>query len=110
MAGQVTKWAIALAKYDFEYVSRKSLKGQSLFDFLLQSVMEANSREYKAVMEKDEVGAKWRVYVDGVANKEGCGIKIKAIALEGTVIKHVVILDFQLTNNKAEYEPVIAGL
>lgn len=52
----------------------------------------------------------WELYVNGVANKKGSGIRIVIVSPERITIKKSLRLDFLATNNEAEYEALMAGL
>ena len=52
----------------------------------------------------------WRLSVDGATNAQGSGVCIILTSLEGIDIKYALKFGFQASNNKAEYEDVIAGL
>ena len=52
----------------------------------------------------------WELYVDGsaIGNIGGAGIYLRSP--EGAELEHAVRLDFQVSNNEAEYEALLAGL
>ena len=52
----------------------------------------------------------WKVYVDGASNAKGSGTRVVIITPDETVIEQSIRLDFKTSNNKAEYEAVLAGL
>uniref|UniRef100_A0A2N9F6E6 RNase H type-1 domain-containing protein n=1 Tax=Fagus sylvatica TaxID=28930 RepID=A0A2N9F6E6_FAGSY len=52
----------------------------------------------------------WKVYVDGASNIKGSGIGVVIITLDDTVIEQSIQLDFKASNNKVEFETVLAGL
>jgi len=45
----------------------------------------------------------WRVYVDGVANQKGSGVRLIMISPEKIIIEKSLRLGFSTTNNEAEY-------
>ena len=48
--------------------------------------------------------------MDGASKGKGAGIDIILANLEGSIIEQSYTLGFPATNNKVEYEAVIAGL
>ena len=50
------------------------------------------------------------MYFDGVVNQYGNWIGILLITLEGSHIPLVIKLNFEASNNMAEYEACIAGM
>ena len=56
-----------------------------------------------------ELGA-WKMYFDGVVNQYGNGIGVLLITPKGSHIPLAVKLNFEATNNMAEYEACITGM
>ena len=52
----------------------------------------------------------WKMYFDRAVNQYGNGIWILLITLEGSHIPLTIKLNFEATNNMAEYEPCIVGM
>ena len=52
----------------------------------------------------------WIMYFNGAVNSRGVGIGVILISSEGKMIPMVKRLDFEVTNNQAEYEICIFGL
>ncbi|XP_073138302.1 uncharacterized protein [Henckelia pumila] len=96
-SGRLVKWSVELGEYDIEYQPRKTIKVQALSDFLTEV----------AVFGQEEV---WRVFVDGASGIGGSGVGIILISPAQEKIEIAVKLDFQASNNEAEYEAVIAGM
>ena len=57
-----------------------------------------------------QLGARWKLAVDGSSTNKGCGLGIVLTKPTGEVIQRVVRCDFRATNNETEYEAMIAGL
>ncbi|XP_073137893.1 uncharacterized protein [Henckelia pumila] len=96
-SGRLVKWSVELGEYDIEYQPRKAIKAQALSDFLTEV----------ATFGQEEV---WRVFVDGASGVGGSGVGIILISPAQEKIEIAVKLDFQASNNEAEYEAVIAGM
>ena len=52
----------------------------------------------------------WKLSVDGASNAQGSGAGLILTSPEGIDIEYALRFGFQASNNKAEYEAVIAGL
>ena len=52
----------------------------------------------------------WKVHFDGAVNSRGAGIGVILITPEGEMIPMAKRLEFEVTNNQAEYEACIFGL
>ncbi|CAL8117099.1 unnamed protein product [Prunus armeniaca] len=126
LRGRIGKWTLALSEFAFRYVPQKSIKGQAVVDFLADHLGE----EIKNMDSMDIANANlltrahtclnnpiysihltpWKLYFDGSKTDLASGA---GIVLEDPLgIKHCYSfqLDFQCTNNKAEYEALIIGL
>lgn len=52
----------------------------------------------------------WEICVDGSSNPEGPRVGAVIASPEGIITKHGLCLEFSMTNNEADYEPLIVGL
>ena len=52
----------------------------------------------------------WRVHFNGAVNSRGAGIGVILITPEGEMILMATRLEFEVTNNQAEYEACIFSL
>ena len=52
----------------------------------------------------------WKVFVDGASSALGAGARIVIITPEGIRVEHSFRLGFKASNNKAEYEALLAEL
>ena len=53
---------------------------------------------------------KWIVHVDGSSTQHAGEIRVVLLSPEGDKLKHKVCLQYQTTNNEAEYEALLKGL
>ncbi|XP_022031334.1 uncharacterized protein LOC110932298 [Helianthus annuus] len=61
--------------------------------------------------EKEKEGeAVWKLLTDGASSEEGSGAGITLISPEGVELTYAIRLDFENTNNTAEYEALLAGM
>ncbi|KAJ3705468.1 hypothetical protein LUZ61_009173 [Rhynchospora tenuis] len=100
VAGRLLKWAVELSEYDVTFVPRTAYKSQILADF----VVECTSRPSE-LSPKDEV---WHVYVDGAASERGSGVGVEIIGPKGEKFHYAIHLTFNVSNNVAEYEALLA--
>ena len=102
-----------LTKFDIDYVAKKVVKGRAVADFLVQSPL-TDEKEWELEFPDKNLGAievqGWKVHFDGAVNSRGAGIGIILITPEGEMIPMVKRLEFEFTNNQAEYEACIFGL
>lgn len=101
-SGRLTKWAIELNEYDIEFRPRTCAKSQILADFLVEI-----PHDEPEVKSEDGV---WALNMDGASSKQGARIGIHMVSPYGEVIEQAFRLDFNASNNEAEYEALIAGM
>ena len=96
-------WAIKLSKFDVQYRLRTAMKeGQVVADFIVKFTnMEGQGAEEHH---------QWSIHTDGSSNRLAGEAGIVLHFSEGDEIKCMVCLDFHRTNNKVEYEALVAGL
>ena len=72
-------------------------------DFFDEEILEIQAAEPPS--------QQWTLYFDGALNRQGAGIGVALLTLEGVLIPRAVQLNFTAnTNNIAEYEALILGL
>ncbi|CAL8993898.1 unnamed protein product [Prunus brigantina] len=126
LRGRFGKWTLALTEFAFRYVPQKAVKGQAVVDFLVDHPGEEIENMDSLDIANEDLLTKahtclnnpiysvhltpWKLYFDGsqtnIASRAG-------IVLEEPLgIRHCYSfqLDFQFTNNRAEYEALIIGL
>ena len=114
LTGRIAKWQVLLMQYDLEYVSQKSVKGQSiadqLADFPLTEEIKAEDDFPDDRICNIQESPVWTLFFDGARNMSGIGIGILLITPEKEMIPYSLKLNFQCTHNMAEYEALIQGL
>ncbi|XP_042437008.1 uncharacterized protein LOC122022972 [Zingiber officinale] len=96
-SGWLIKWTMELSEFDIQYQPRTAIKGQSLADFITE-------------VQDPKPEVTWKVYQDGSSTRQGSGVGILLISPKEEQMQLSVRLDYQATNNEAEYEALIAGL
>ncbi|CAL9013695.1 unnamed protein product, partial [Prunus brigantina] len=126
LRGRIGKWTLALTEFAFRYVPQKAVKGQAVADFLADHPgEEIENMDSLDIANADLLTrahtclnnpiysvhlTPWKLYFDGSRTDiaSGAGIVLE----EPLGIRHCYSfqLDFQCTNNRAEYEALIIGL
>ena len=112
LSGRLSRWLILLAIFDLKYVARKTIKGSAMPDFCVENPIEGESGREDFPVEDIldiELGA-WKMYFDGVMNQYGNGIRVLLITPDESHVPLAVKLNFEATNNVAEYEACIIGM
>ena len=111
--GQISKWGAKIGILDVKYLSRTAIKGQMLADFITEFT-PVSGQEMPNIPTCDqeliEDTSWWRLYVDGAPNAKRVGTRVVIITPDGAVIEQSIWLDFKASNNKAEYEAILARL
>ncbi|KAI5338469.1 hypothetical protein L3X38_017740 [Prunus dulcis] len=126
LRGRIGKWTLALTEFTFRYVPQKAVKGQAVADFLADhpgeeienmdslDIANANLLTRAHVCLNNPIYSihltPWKLYFDGskIDKASGAGVVME----EPLGVRHCYSfqLDFQCTNNRAEYEALIIGL
>ena len=101
-AGQMVLWAIKLSKFDVQYSLRTAMKGQVVADF----ITEFTNMEGQGAEEHYQ----WSIHTNRSSNKQADRVGIVLHSLEGDETECMVCPNFHRTNNKVEYETLVAGL
>ncbi len=126
LRGRIGKWTLALTEFTFRYVPQKAVKGQAVADFLADhpgeeienmdslDIANANLLTRAHVCLNNPIYSihltPWKLYFDGSKTDKASGAGV--VLEEPLGIRHCYSfqLDFQCTNNRAEYEALIIGL
>ena len=104
VAGQLIQWAIELSEFDVTYQPRSVIKAQILVDFIAE--FTSNQGE----LDEEDRAQKWVVYVDGSSTLYAGGIGVVLKSPKGDKLKYASRLQYQKTNNEAEYKVLLKGL
>jgi hypothetical protein len=117
--GNIAKWAAELAGFQLDFQQRHTVKSQVLADFVMEwtpapSVPGGSDHGLNPprleVRAPAFTGPHWTLFFDGSARSKGAGAGVVLIDPHGEQLKYMVRLDFEATNNMAEYEALIFGL
>ena len=82
-------------------------------DFLAQNPVD-DEQEWELEFSDEHLGLikvqTWTMYFDGAVNNRGAGIGVILISSEEETIPLAKRLEFEVTNNQAEYKACIFGL
>ena len=101
-----------MAEFDLKYVARKTIKGSVVSDFYAENPIEGKDGK-EDFSNKDILDVElrtWKMYFDGAANQYGNGIWVLLITPKGSHIPLAIKLNFEATNNMAEYDACIARM
>ncbi|KAA3481966.1 gag/pol polyprotein [Gossypium australe] len=119
--GRMARWQILLSEFDIIYVNQKAVKGSATADFLASRALEDYepldfdfpNEDLMYVVDTEEGASEdhpWKLNFDGASNTVGNGIGAVLISPKGDYYPFTCKLDFDCTNNMAEYEACIMGL
>nr|GEU92899.1 reverse transcriptase domain-containing protein [Tanacetum cinerariifolium] len=95
-----------LREHNITYWPRTSVKGQILADFLTEMSDENPPATLVAKTQQDP----WTLFTDGSSCVDGSGVGLILTSPEGTEFTYALRFQFAASNNKAEYEALIAGV
>jgi ribonuclease HI len=107
--GRLGKWAAELSQYFIEFEKRTAIKSQVLADFIADWTPSENNEEQKEHQEWT-IHCDWIIHCDGAWGCAGAGAAAVITSPSGIKMKYAARLEFQCTNNIAEYEAVLLGL
>jgi ribonuclease HI len=128
LTGRIARWRMLLSEYDIEYRTQKAVKGSVLadhlahqpvedyqpikFDFPNEEIMYLKMKDCDEPLFGDGPypESKWGLIFDGAVNVYGSGIGAVIITPKGAHIPFTARLQFDCTNNIAEYEACIMGI
>ncbi|XP_037496058.1 uncharacterized protein LOC119370953 [Jatropha curcas] len=102
LVGKLTRWLIMLFEFDIEYVTKKTIEGQALTNFLMAHLVEDDEQweidfpdEHLNLIEKKG----WKLYFDESAYTKEAGLGVLLESPQGEVISMLKRLRFVVTNN-----------
>ncbi|KAJ4962651.1 hypothetical protein NE237_022590 [Protea cynaroides] len=108
ISGRVINWAFKLREFDLSYKPRTAIIAQAFVDFLIESSpQEEQGTDNQAT---EESSRPWTLFIDGASSKTQCGAGFILTSPKGFETRCPLRFMFQVSNNAAEYEALIAGL
>jgi ribonuclease HI len=104
LSGRLGKWAYSLVEYDIKYEPLKAKKGQVLADLLTDHRVDVQG---EVCVSEEEA---WTLFFDGSVCSQGCGVGFLVISPGEEEYEFSTRLEFECTNNQAEYEALLSGI
>ena len=112
LSGRLLRWLILLAEFNLKYVDRKTIKGSVMSDFCVENPIVGEDGK-EGFQDEDildvELGT-WKIYFDGAVNQYRNGMRLLLITPERSHIPLAIKLNFEATDNMAEYKACIARM
>ncbi|XP_071727688.1 uncharacterized protein [Rutidosis leptorrhynchoides] len=102
-------WVIELGAYQNSYLLRNAAKGQVLTDYLAEMTGELEVINEQTEL-KPVVGETCDLFTDGASCAEDAAEGLVLANPSGEEHTYALRLNFDVTNNEAEYEALLAGL
>ena len=121
MSGRLTKWAIKLGEFDIKFISRTTVKGQAIIDFVVEFTyltkalgmttdVPSTSEGHTKDDEPTDPNNIWSLRIDGFSNVNGSGAGVILESPTGEKVSYVLRIEFSASNNEAEYEALLVGI
>lgn len=110
---RLAKWAIEMGEHDINYHPLIGIKAQTLVDFLAEipyTLREITKAILADPLEPEASKDVWELHTDDAANKEGSGVGLILKNPRGDEITYALMFGFQVSNNEAKLEALLAGL
>ncbi|XP_075636896.1 uncharacterized protein LOC142609164 [Castanea sativa] len=104
VVGRLIRWAVELSDFDVRYQPRSAIKAQALANFIAEFTPSQDE------LDKDVRVERWVINVEGSSTLYAGGIGVILKSLEGDKLEYATRLQYQTTNNEAEYETLFKEL
>ncbi|XP_075633630.1 uncharacterized protein LOC142606113 [Castanea sativa] len=101
-AARLIQWAVELSEFDVRYQPKSAIKAQALADFIAKFTPSQD--------DLDEETQRWVINVDGSSTLYARGIGVVLKSPKGDKLEYAACLQYETTNNEAEYEALFKGL
>src|SRR6187397_2599242 len=112
--GRISRWIVNLAQFDVRFMPQKGFKGSVVSDFLADFPIEDSSPVHDNEFPDEDLMVTeddtWTLYFDGASNQKGCGVGVLLVSPKEEHVPISIKLDFDVSNNAAEYEACVVGL
>ncbi|GJV48248.1 reverse transcriptase domain-containing protein [Tanacetum coccineum] len=112
--GHVAKWEIELGQLDIVFRARGDNNKEMPKDFLIEAPPEDNRKEVgrktDTKLEETKLSCEWKLYTNRASSPYGSGVGLMLIDPEGKEYTYALRFEFETTNNKAEYEALLARI
>jgi hypothetical protein len=83
LIGKIARWLLLLSEFEIKFVTRKSVKGRAVAEFLLDHPVEGPEDFEFEFPDEGLLQASndvWELYFDGASNQNGYGIGILLVS------------------------------
>jgi hypothetical protein len=101
--GRISKWAVKLSALNIDFKPRTAIKSQALVDFMA----EWQENQLPTPTERPE---HWVMYFDGSLKLKGAGVGVLLISPTGELLKYILRIFWNVSNNEDDYEALLHGL
>ncbi|GJS51876.1 reverse transcriptase domain-containing protein [Tanacetum coccineum] len=113
-SGRLAQYSVKLGAYNITYEPCTAIKGQILADFVNEVMVGSKAivqpqTQYTIDHQKD-CKEEWVLNTDGASSFKGFSAGLVLISPTKTEYTYALRLNFESTNNQAEYEALLAGL
>ncbi|GKE22336.1 reverse transcriptase domain-containing protein, partial [Tanacetum coccineum] len=112
-SGKLAKYVVELGAYNITFEPRNAVKGQVWADFISETSGGEPTESYfqtpKIGLERDNT-ERWTLFTNGASNLKGSEAGLVLTGPSGVEYTYALRLTYTSTNNKAEYESLLAGL
>ncbi|XP_058111165.1 uncharacterized protein LOC131254179 [Magnolia sinica] len=109
--GRIGKWVLALFEFDLCYIPQKAVKGRAIANFLADHPSDLVEQIPLEILDLYYVQlTPWKLIFDRSRTHTASGVGIILIAPNGNGQEFAFQLEFNCTNNQAEYEAMIVSL
>ncbi|GJR67659.1 reverse transcriptase domain-containing protein [Tanacetum coccineum] len=91
-----------------QILPRTSISGKVLADFIAERPDEGGP--LIEIQDEEAVSNPWTLFMDGSSCREGLGSRLVLTNQEGIEFTYALRFEFEVSNNEAEYEALVAGL
>ncbi|XP_071728606.1 uncharacterized protein [Rutidosis leptorrhynchoides] len=109
ISGRLALWAVELGAYQISYLPRSAVKGQVMADYLAEMSGELEVINERTAL-KPVLDETWDLFTDGASCAEGAGAGLVLSNPSGEEHTYALRFNFDVSNNEAEYEALLAGL
>jgi hypothetical protein len=100
---RISKWAVELGALNIDFKLRTAIKSQALVDFMA----EWQENQLPTPTERPE---HWVMYFDDSLKLKGEGVGVLLISPTGELLKYILRIFWNVSNNEDDYEALLHGL
>ncbi|XP_071737903.1 uncharacterized protein [Rutidosis leptorrhynchoides] len=109
ISGRLALWVVELGAYQISYPPRSAVKGQVMADYLVEMSIKLEVINERTAL-KSVLDETWDLFTDGASCAEGAGAGFVLANPSGEEHTYALRFNFDVSNNEAEYEALLAGL